>query len=490
MQIDYIVIQAGGLGTRLGYLTHNKPKCLVVVNNRPILFHAFERFPDAHFIIIGDYQYPVLERYLNTFAKVDYKLIHAFEKGNAAGIDVALEHVPERTAFLLMWSDIILSKNLDFNHLPDGEYIGLTSKFQCSWCLENGILIKKPQGELGVAGVFVFNDKSILKGFPSEGSFMSWILENDINMKPFDIDNGVNRCRPYNSLELSDGKVIKTALTAEGQKLLIREIDYYQKMHEFGFPYIPEIYSYNPLTMSRIYGKNIFEAALDDNGKRNTISRLVDALKLMHSYGSYCADKSSLYIEYYEKTMARLDSIKEVIPFARDRYIIINGKRCSNVLLIKSEFFKIVERRLLCEEFVPIHGDATLTNTMMDNENRIYFIDARGYFGKNEVFGDAYYDWTKLYYSICGNFDNFNVKKFELEITGKEAHYEIHSSGWEHLTTYLLSLIPNCNLEKIRIIHAIIWLSLASHCYEDYDSLCTAFYKGIYLWRESLDEIY
>ena len=55
MEIDYIIIQAGGLGTRLGYLTQNRPKAIVPVNNRPIIFHMFEKYPEAKFIIIGDY---------------------------------------------------------------------------------------------------------------------------------------------------------------------------------------------------------------------------------------------------------------------------------------------------------------------------------------------------------------------------------------------------------------------------------------------------
>ena len=36
-----IIIQAGGKGTRLEGLTRNKPKCLVPVNNLPIIFYKF-----------------------------------------------------------------------------------------------------------------------------------------------------------------------------------------------------------------------------------------------------------------------------------------------------------------------------------------------------------------------------------------------------------------------------------------------------------------
>ena len=41
MAVDYIVIQAGGKGTRLKHLTKNKPKGIVPVNNLPIIFHLF-----------------------------------------------------------------------------------------------------------------------------------------------------------------------------------------------------------------------------------------------------------------------------------------------------------------------------------------------------------------------------------------------------------------------------------------------------------------
>ena len=36
---DYVVVQAGGKGTRLETLTANKPKALVPVDNLPMIFH-------------------------------------------------------------------------------------------------------------------------------------------------------------------------------------------------------------------------------------------------------------------------------------------------------------------------------------------------------------------------------------------------------------------------------------------------------------------
>ena len=498
MQIEYIIVQAGGSGTRLGRLTHNKPKSLVAVKNRPILFHMFERFPRASFIIIGDYKYDILERYLRTFAKVDYKLVNTEKKGNAAGICKALSLLPSGVPFMIVWSDVLLSADLHFDGLLDGNYIGLTSQFPCSWCMKDGALQKESDGKQGVAGVFLFREKSVLDNLPVEGSLMGWINDTGIELTPFDIldsrevgtieaitaiDSGENRCRPYNSLKFHDNLVIKSALTDEGQKLIDKEVVWYRAMIEYGFPNIPGIHKFNPLTMSRINGKNIFEEQLSRDAKRETVLALVNTLDQMHSYDSCPADLESLNIEYYEKTLARLDSVRNAIPLTDDKIITINGRKCRNPLFFRVGFKKMVEERLFDTIYRPIHGDCTLTNTMKDSTNNIYFIDARGYFGKNEVFGDVYYDWAKLFYSISGNFDQFNIKNFSLEIGENEINYDIQSNGWEFLTDYYLSLI-DCNYEKIKLIHAIIWLSLASHCWEDFDSLCTAFYNGVSLLED------
>ena len=54
--MDYIIIQAGGKGTGLGYLTKNKPKALTPVENLPMIFHLFRKYPDKRFVIIADYK--------------------------------------------------------------------------------------------------------------------------------------------------------------------------------------------------------------------------------------------------------------------------------------------------------------------------------------------------------------------------------------------------------------------------------------------------
>ncbi len=138
----------------------------------------------------------------------------------------------------------------------------------------------------------------------------------------------------------------------------------------------------------------------------------------------------------------------------------------------------------------PIHGDCQLTNTMIDKNGKIFFIDARGYFGKSQIFGDVRYDWAKVYYALAGNFDQFNIKNFDLNIEDNKVEFNIHSGGWEFLTDYFLSIIPKteASIKEIKLIHAIIWMSLASHAWEDFDSMCVAFYNGIFLFNDWIKE--
>lgn len=85
--MNYIIIQAGGKGTRMESLTQNKPKALVPVNNLPMIFHLFRKFSDSKFIVIGDYKYDVLENYLDAFADIDFTMVCATGKeGTCAGL--------------------------------------------------------------------------------------------------------------------------------------------------------------------------------------------------------------------------------------------------------------------------------------------------------------------------------------------------------------------------------------------------------------------
>lgn len=501
-----IIIQAGGLGTRMKGLTTSKPKAMIPVANKPIIFHLLDWAGDkAEFIVIGDYKYEVLDRYLSTFASNRrIILIKARGKGNVAGIREALEYVPDNEAVMIVWSDLILPDTLKVDGYFAGCQVGVVD-FPCSWGVIDGKLQRGNVEKNGVAGLYIFDSKARLETVPQEGSFTTWLSEQSYPMKPLPLtnckdvgtlqayqalDNNKYRCRPYNHIEVLEDSVIKTGLTEEAKKLIDREVSWYEKMHEYGFSAVPKLLATNPMKLERIRGQNLFMSALGTDGKRAVFNKILRALRELHSFEEAPASSWDIYHEYFTKTLNRLHSISSALPLSETNEIKINGKECLNILNHTELFRRCVLKTLMNTHYAPIHGDCQLTNTLADKEGGIYFIDARGYFGKSKILGDVRYDWSKLYYAINGNFDQFNVKNFKFEISNGCVNFSIGSGGWEFLTDELIDSLPpgEGNLKEIRLIHSIIWLSMASHVWEDFDSMCVAFFNGTLLFNEWLSE--
>ena len=501
MNVNYIIIQAGGKGTRLQHLTANKPKGIVPVNNLPMIFHLMNKFKDKKFIIIADYKHEVLEEYMEVFSPVDYMIVNATEKGTCAGIRQSIELIPHDEPFMLIWSDLVVGEKFSLNGIKSNT-IGLSVKFPCRWSYENDIFKETPSIEFGVAGCFVFENKKYIEDVPNSGEFVRWLKSKKMTFNilhlddvdevgtllAYDAQKKDNVCRPFNSIEIVDNKIVKRAITKQGEEIAKKEINWYKELSKLNYSRMPKIYSYEPLTMEKINGQNIFKVDLSLEEKKVVIKNFVCALVELHSLGNHEVDYFALQENYYTKTIDRINKVRNLIPFANKEEIMINGIKCKNIYYYKSKFKKIIEKILYKTNFTLIHGDCTFSNSLIDEKLDITFIDPRGYFGDLLLYGDEYYDWAKLYYSINGNYDQFNNKNFVLEILENEIKLKISSSGFDILTDYYLSLIPNCDRRKIELLHAIIWLSLSTYAWEDYDSICGAFYNGLLYLNKFLME--
>ena len=511
--VDYIIVQAGGRGSRMGALTANKPKALVPIDNKPIIFHLFQRFPKSRFLIIADYQKEVLRRYLSRFATVDCQIVEAEGEGTCSGIGAALACIPEGTPFMLSWCDLVFSEAFvlpqDYRQgVPQRNYVGLSGTFPCRWRYRDGVFDERVSTESGVAGVFLFADKAELAGIPEEGEFVRWLKESGKTPDAFTlqgvaefscfeeaVEHYASKCRPFNRISVTDGVLAKEPIDEQGALLAARERAWYEKLRELDAECIPHIYSLDPLRMEFVAGGSVYERELDARGKERLLEQIVHRLRKLHALASAPTDQASLKEAYLTKTMARLSSVRKLVPFADRKRIVVNGKLCRNVFFYETE---LAERlaALKCDRFALIHGDCTFSNILVREDGRPVFIDPRGYFGHTELFGDARYDWAKLYYSLVGNYDQFNLKRFRLEIGGEggtlatelpagEVRVDIASNGWEVLEERFFELV-DADPTEIRLLHAIIWLSLTTYAWQDYDSICGAFYIGLFYLEDVL----
>lgn len=496
MEIEHIIVQAGGRGSRLGHLTQNKPKALVPVENLPMLFHLFRKYPDKRYVIIADYQKEVLREYLASFAKVKYQVVDAEGTGTCSGIRQAIELLPDRVPFMLIWSDLILPENFALP-IETKDYIGISQTFPCRWSYQGGKFLEEKSTEKGIAGFFLFTEKEKLQDVPASGELVRWMQEKQFvfeevglaGTREFGLLEEYNqlaqeKCRPFNKMTFDGDMVIKEGVDEQGRKLAARECSWYETAKERQISILPEIYGTNPLCMERIRGRNIYECQLAYGQKKEILKKLVDALKKLHEAEQVPTDTFSMKEAYYRKTMQRLCSIRDLVPFADRRVITVNGKQCRNVYFYKRELEKALEN-LHCESFCLIHGDCTFSNMMLREDGTPVLIDPRGYFGYTEIYGDPMYDWAKLYYSLVGNYDRFNLKDFRLNIEDGQVLLDIASNHWEEMEEDFFQM-TGVDREEIKLLHAVIWLSLTTYAWQDYDSICGAFYNGLYYLEDVL----
>ncbi|WP_162249989.1 phosphotransferase [Methylobacterium sp. Leaf456] len=501
--VRYVIVQAGGLGTRLGRHTRNKPKCLLSVNGRPIIYSLFDRFPGATFVVIIDHLADVFERYIALFPPhVRVMTVRASEKGTAAGLKSAAALLPsDHEPFMLVWGDLRLG-DLPDTTIDDRLRVGLTSSFSCrwSWSAEAG-LVEIASDKFGVMGLFGIPGRRLLAHCPDAGEFVEWLAKSNVPLDPVMIDDAVEigtvasltaqrrsstSARYFNVVEICQTTVRKHARDPHFSQLIDDEISWYKFVTGLGFLNIPELLAEVPLTLARMAGSHPFDLALDPAGQARVLDSIVEALSDLHRRGAHPGSVISAEQMYREKPLIRLEAVRKLAPNLTDRErLSINGRSCRNILHPRHvAWFHEQVDTLGIKPFTPIHGDPTFSNILIDTIGKPWFIDPRGRFGDLPLYGDPRYDWAKLYYSVIGGYDLFNTKQFEMHIDGDSVDIFIDDHGWGHLKPIIERHVSD-DLTAVKTIHALIWLSLSGFAIDDYDSVIAAYALGLFYLEES-----
>lgn len=187
----HVIVQAGGKGTRLEGLTRNRPKCLVPVNNRPMIFWTFEAFKDHDITVICDYKEDALKRYLAAFGtQYRVQVITADGKGTASGIGKACALIDDEEPVVVLWCDLLFDRTWNMPAVMSStplksNLVGLSGAFPCRWSFDNGQFKHEASASAGVAGFFVFKNKNELEGVPADGALVPWLEKSKKEFQPF-----------------------------------------------------------------------------------------------------------------------------------------------------------------------------------------------------------------------------------------------------------------------------------------------------------------
>ena len=497
-----IIIQAGGKGTRLGRHTKNKPKCLVEFDGKTLLQRQLELYKGNKIIIIGDYKIDILKKYVTTFFGEYNALIVDAKggKGTLSGLRAALSRIDNDDPIAFMWSDIVFDEPLI--HRESDIQVFTTTNFLCRYRLsDNNEIIKERSTNDGIMGAFTIKNKHILSSIPETGSFVSGWLNNNIDkfnvlktrvsfvrevgeLHHLDREFQNTTSRFFNSIQIKEDEVIKECIDREYAHLIEDEQRWYKKTTALGFKNIPKVFSYEPFKMKRIHGEQCHKVKdiWSKNKKKEVLKKVCETLNSLHELREIPSNNQHMKDMYEIKTLKRVEMVRRILPFMEYSVLSINNKEYENPFhKSRKEKFINKVRSLQTGTFNIIHGDPTFNNFIVSADNTITLYDPRGSFSDTKIFGDKRYDWAKLYYSVVGNYDSVNEKRFEIEYNENKISYNIDSNKWEFLEEELIKL-SRVNKKEILLINCLIWFSLCGYL-RDYDSILMAYVKGVELWQ-------
>jgi len=306
-------------------------------------------------------------------------------------------------------------------------------------------------------------------------------------------DDNKNRhivSRFYNQILFRGSRVVKGAPTDRYQK----EIDWFKEAAKRIPDELPFIYSYDLdikspdgqdlryYEMEAINGTNLYQWTTEHKDDFSTVlNRLILLAKKLHKE-NLVPDTNDIYMMYYVKPKNALADFINKLNVNVDN-LTINGNQYTNPVNLFDKLYKDLETRLKDTRYSFIHGDFTMSNTLIDNKGELYLIDPRGCFGNTQFFGDIRYDIAKIYYSIVGNFDSLNVGNFSYEKDSKDInnhYYSITDSGLRGYEELIIKEFEE-DPELIRFIHATIWMSILPHLANNINQQWCAFCYGVHL---------
>jgi len=169
-----VVILCGGFGTRIGHETKYKPKPMITINKKPIIFHVmniYKKFGYNDFILAAGYKHQMIESYFKDSKEFNVKVVNTGLNTETGGRVLSIKKYIKEDYFFMTYgdglSDVNIEKLLKF-HKKNNALATLTAvhppvRFGEIKFNKNDIksFIEKPQVGVGWinGGFFVLNRK-------------------------------------------------------------------------------------------------------------------------------------------------------------------------------------------------------------------------------------------------------------------------------------------------------------------------------------------
>jgi len=510
--IDYIVICASGKGTRLLPITKDIPKLLVNIDNLNILNKIIDywRKYSNKFIVIIDSKYNGVVDFYLKLLNIQYEIINVDcnnGEENSYTLNKALNHDKyTNTKILITWCDIYPDSIIP-EQVFDNKNIIFTYKNYGRYDAIDNTIIKTPYGN--IIGIYYFASFNHIHNFEPKmdicdcyknnfGDFITYEIENltdigDYQKLCYYVNNKKQNysTRYFNRIiDLSDNILEKRSTCSYGNIIITNEMSFYKYNSLDNIPEIVE-FGYDSFKMKKILNaKNAIEIFNNCHiASRNRILKnIINEIEKIHNLEkikvSKCILLEDIKIEFYEKVLQRLNNIQPLISCFNNIKYVNNIRIKYDHKYIIDDIYQRIKTYILENEndieYNTIHGDPHMSNILIDNNNKIWFIDPRGYFGNTKLFGLKEYDFGKIIYSLSG-FDQINNNDNHFFIIDEKQNIYTNINNNIDNYLHLFDMYDKHMLINMTILH---WFGLTDYSKNNIHKCISSYYYGIYLYHQ------
>lgn len=168
---------------------------------------------------------------------------------------------------------------------------------------------------------------------------------------------------------------------------------------------------------------------------------------------------------YINKLETRVSEFKKNYKFTSIENRIKNMTSYSSfddiIQKYKTIYLRIKQNKKLKLFSVVGHGDLCFSNILYDKNNGfMIFIDPKDFRTNQEMWLDPYYDIAKLSHSICGNYEFFILKKYNV-LTNNKLNFSMSFDNNEYIQLFKKYLLNNdFDYNIVRILEVSLFLSM------------------------------
>lgn len=538
-----LIVLLGGKASRLAPLSYTLPKGLLPIGNKPSLYNMITDYvkqglKDIILVVSPENQSIVKSFFNKTFGLLNIKyIVQENPQGPLHAFSLCKDYITKPT--LLLLGDTQCETNLDYSYDWLG-YVNITDQSHSRWCLiktnakeEIQELIDKPnftpETNKVLIGLYNFRNPELLKEALSQeynkirgeyqlSSMIEYYMKRN-KMKAMlikswidtgtlkDYNDALKKClngREFNAFHLDDLGVMEKR---SEQEKLKSEIYWLKKIsnNENLSPLIPKIYSYNtrkkPYSYKIDYVNSLSLAEyflyydIKDSNWVYIFSNLIDVASLMWDKK---APRTAPDIKEMSKAMYLDKTIDRIAKWERkdilkENVINCNGQKLFsfNKLLqpLKERINKLIETSP--KYYSILHGDICFSNVLYSPQTSTFkFVDPRGNFSVDTIYGDNRYDIAKMRHCYHGLYDYITQGLYELKIESPNT-FEYHLLTNSLINPLLFDEIikrKGYDINDIELIEGLLFISMIPLHKEDKNAQIMFYLTGLKCLNNQLKE--